>query len=77
MRNMDARAAKPTLCIADETNSPMASVARTAGWQLRQIDSGDDSGAEMDKTTAIVLLSQPLTPSLRKRFPHALFVAHV
>ena len=74
---MDARPARPTLCIADQTISRVASVARAAGWQLRKINTTDDASTEMDKDTAIVLMSRPLTPSLRKRFPHALFIGHL
>ncbi len=73
---MVADATKPTLCIVGETISPLASVARAAGWQQRQINAASDPSAEVDKTAAIVVLSRPLTPRLRKRFPHALFIAH-
>jgi len=73
---MVAGATKPTLCIADETISRLASVARAAGWQQRQINAACDSSDEVDKAAAIVVVSRPLTPRLRKRFPHALFVAH-
>jgi len=74
---MDAGPTRPTLCIADQTISRLASAARAAGWQLRKIDTTDDASTEMDKATAIVLMSRPLTPSLRKRFPHALFIGHL
>ena len=74
---MDASATRPTLCIADQTISRVAAAARAAGWQLREISTTDDASTEMDKATAIVLMSRPLTPRLRKRFPHALFIGHL
>ena len=73
---MDPGVVTPMLCIADKTKSRLDSLVREAGWEVRRIATIDDPAAEMDKAAALVVLSRPLTTEVRKRFPHALFIAH-